>query len=272
MSVFISNLASKFVWRRAFRSASRSVTRSDLVEAFGMSNSAASALLSGEARISNGLLVREGKRVTAPGWAEPPTCAGEKDLMDHLHRGLTELCFTGLFEDELPVNQVRWDTQMPEQPGAFAAVTQAIVCQSAIYLSYVTMEMGDTGQWRRVAPLSLDCVGGQWRLVAQDLEDQASDFPVKSFVLAQILDVKPDTQKWPRGFIRASGLDSVQRHAVEFDGRLTREQRKVMSHKLSVREGLIELPRRSVPEFQAQHTSEAANEPAVKALLRLEPR
>lgn len=272
MSVFISNLASKFVWRRAFRSASRSVTRSDLVEAFGMSNSAASALLSEEAKISNGLLVREGKKVAAPGWAEPPICAGERDLMDHLHRGLTELCFTGLYEHELPVNRVQWGTQMPEQAGAFAAITQAIVGKSAIYLSYVTMRIGDTGRWRRVAPLSLDCVDGQWRVVAQDLEDQVGDFPVKSFVLAQILDVKPDTQKWPRGFIRASGLDSVQRHAVEFDGRLTREQRRFVAHRLNLKDGIIELPRRSVTEFQAHHTSEASNEPAVKALLRLEPR
>jgi hypothetical protein len=240
----------RFVWRRAFRSPGRCVVRSDLVEAFGMSENKASALLTSEAKTSGGKLVREGYKVVAPAFAEPSQYADGADLMRHLQGGLSDYRFTGLKSDELPINRTPFSNPLPPQAGAFERIVQAIATRGTLYIRYVSMKSQDEGRWRRVAPLSLDCVGDQWRVTAQDLDNLDEQFPVRSFVLARIIEVSPDPKRPPKGFIRGSGFDSKQLVSLEMNPMLTKPQKEVIRHELGIEEGRPkDIPQRCVHEF-----------------------
>ena len=240
----------RFVWRRAFRSPARTVVRGDLVQAFGMSANKASALLTEEAKTSRGVLVREGYKVIAPAFAEPSEYADGADLMRHLQGGLSDYRFTGLKPDELPINRTPFSNALPPQPGAFDRIVCSIATQGTIYIRYVSMKSQDEGRWRRVAPLSLDCVGDQWRVTAQDLDNVNEQFPVRSFVLARIIEVTPDPKGPPKGFIRGSGVDSKQLVSLEMNPMMTRQQKDVIRHELGIEEGRPkEIPQRCVHEF-----------------------
>lgn len=249
MSEFLRDLEKRFIWRRAFRSAQRCVVRADLMNAFDMSGNKASALLTNVANESDGSMVREGNKVIAKGWASPPFFAGEVDLMDHISRGLTDIEFTGLKPDELPINRVVWSQNLPSSPGALQKIVSCICTKKPIWILYVGMDKGNAGNWRRVMPLSLDCLGEQWRVSAQDLKLEKEHYPVRTFVLTRILDAKDDLEKLPSKFIRASGFDVNRKIPVEFNPLLTKEQMSVLKHEFLIKTGRVDLPERSVYEF-----------------------
>lgn len=271
MSPFLKRLERHFIWRRAFRSGDRCVVRADLMEAFGISGNKASALLTEEANDSKGRLVRTGYKISAPLWAEPPRCAGEEDLMEHLDRGLTDFEFTGLRPDEMPVNQSAWRRPLPHESGALFSIVRAITTQTPLFIRYVGMEYGDTGRWRRVVPLSLDCVDDQWRLSAQSLDNAEDNFPVRSFVLSRILESRIDTDRPPARFVRASGFDSASLFEVKFHEQLTAEQRQVIGNELSISDGSITLPARTAHDFFRRFGDAEVSAKAVWPPVRLIP-
>lgn len=249
MNPYFYRIERHFIWRRAFRSADRCVVRADLIEAFGMSGNKASALLTQESSGSDGSLVRNGNKVTAAGWANPPAQAGEVDLMNHIGKGLTDFCFTGLKSHELPINITQWSTSLPPNAGSLLLIVESITRRSSLLMRYVGMEPGNTGKWRRISPVSLDLLGGQWRVSAQDLDNAEGKFPLRSFVLARIIETKADKQPSPKGFIQANGFDSQQRVNIEFHAQLTQAQQQVLTHEYGITNESLTIPSRTVHEF-----------------------
>lgn len=243
----------KFIWRRAFRSANRTVVRADLLEAFDISKAGASQLLSATATASEGKLTRVGYKVIAPGWAKPPSFAGETDLIEAIESGLHDFRHTGLRTEDLPINRVKWTESMPVEPGALWLIVQALVRQESVWMQYVSMRQGDTGVWRRIVPLALEKSGDQMRLTAQDIEKP--DHPVRTFVLTRILKAEEDNKPIPRGFVRANARVSDAILDVKFNSRFTPQQISVLSAEIRVVNNRVKVPCESVHEFKRLFSS-----------------
>lgn len=248
----------EFVCRRAFRSPDGLARRADLVEAFGMSTSKATQLLASEVQANGTLLVRDGYLVRRRMGAVAPPYASMRDLMAKLDAGLTDYGYTGLRAEELPVNTWQWCENMPQSEQAMELVVDACVKRRSVLIQYVGMRRGEQGTWRRIAPLCLERMGDQWRLTAQDLEK--ADAPVRTFVLARILDARHDTASLQRKFVRASPDDSQRREPVEFNLRLSEVQREVLRRELKVKDGHVTLPNRCWHEFMIRFADGARSD------------
>lgn len=242
-----NKLEQEFVCRRVFRSPDGLVRRSDLIEAFDMSTSKATQLLALELNTSASLLVRDGYLVRRRVGATAPAHASTRDLMTKLDAGLSGFCYTGLRSDELPVNTWQWCENTPISDEALDLVIESCVKMQPVLIKYVGMRRGESGTWRRIAPLCLERMGDQWRITAQDLEK--GDAPVRTFVMARIIEARHDPEPLPRKFVRASPDDSQRRGAVEFNLRLSEVQREVLTRELKIRDGHVTLPSRCWHEF-----------------------
>ncbi|MEJ7137844.1 WYL domain-containing protein [Amphibiibacter pelophylacis] len=211
-----------------------------------MSTSKATQLLASEVQTRGDLLRREGYLVRKQLGAKPPPCASMKDLLEKLDAGLTRFADTGLRDDELPVNTWHWTDNMPHSEEVLARLVSACVNQRSVQIQYVGMQRGDAGHWLRIVPLSLDKMGDQWRLAAQDLEKEGA---VRTYVLARILAAEHDDQPIPRKFVRASPGDSQKREAVRLNPGLTDVQRRVLARELRIKDGYVTLPARCWHEF-----------------------
>jgi hypothetical protein len=251
-------LEHEFVCRRAFRGPDGLVRRSDLVEAFGMSTSKATQLLAFEVEAHGALLVREGYLVRRRLGVPAPSYASMQDLMAKLDAGLGSFAHTGLRSEELPVNTWQWCENMPQSEEVMERVVEACVKQRSVLIQYVGMRRGEQGTWRRVAPLCLERMGDQWRLTAQDLEK--IDAPVRTYVLARILDARRDIDPLPRRFARASPHDSQKRSKIAFNPRLSDVQRQVLERELKVKDGHVELPSRCWHEFMIRFADGARSD------------
>lgn len=261
MTKLNQDLERHFVWRRAFRSADRCVKNSDLTEAFGMSTSKASTLMTSEAEGSGGGLRRVGYRVESLTTAKPPRFASMGNLLEMLDKGFSEFAYTGLRADELPVNYWGWCDNRPASEEVLAMVVSACVAQKSICIEYVSMKRGDTGKWRRIAPLCLERMGDQWRLTAHDLDKEGC--PLRTFVLARIIDATADSKPIPRTFIRANPSDSLRRIPVELDTRYTDAQRAVLNRELQIQQGVVSIPHRCAHEFGIRFAGTAQSVEAV---------
>lgn len=237
-----------FVWRRAFRSPLRTVVRAEVMEALGISKTAASTLLSDTVVASAGLLVREGYKVLAPVWSVTPVWIDETDLMESLDCGRTSFSQTGLRACELPINLSRWSSNLPAVPGALTTIVQACSRKRPVFIRYVGLRAGSRARFRRIFPLVLERMGDQWRLVAHDLE--VEDFPLRVFVLSRITGANTDSSKLPRGFLAASPIDFKKPVNVDWDLRLTADQIEALRNELGVdSHGKVSLNSRDEHEF-----------------------
>lgn len=254
----MKKLEFEFVCRRVFRSPEGLLRRADLTEAFGMSPSKATQLIALEVKSNAAFLVRDGYMVRRRLGAEPPAFASMRDLMAKLDAGLTDFCYTGLRPEELPINSWQWSEPMPQTEQAMELVVQACVSRRAVLIHYVGMRRGERGTWRRVAPLCLERMGDQWRLTAQDVEKEGA--PVRTFVLARILDAKPDMSPLPRKFVRANPTDSERREPVRFNLKLSDVQRHTLERELKVKDGHVTLPSRCRHEFMIRFADGARSD------------
>lgn len=265
----LDELKNHFVWRRAFRSSERSVVRADVIEAFGMSPTSASNLLTSVAENSNGLLKRNGNKVISESWARPPAWADENDLMDALDRNKNDFSQTGLRSNELPVNYSAWSLSLPAEPGALTTVVQAITRKHSVYVEYVGLKMGDKAKFRRVYPLGLERMGDQWRLVAHDLEH--GDFALRTFVLSRITKASVDSNKLPRTFIPGNAVDSQKLIDIEWNLLLNEDQKKALRNEFGVNsQGVVKLNGRDVHEFLVRFGARKVSENVAWPLLRRE--
>jgi WYL domain len=223
-----------FVFRRAFRSSRKRVTRHDVLRAFHISNTKASECLSMASQSTWGtqLLVRAPRYVGARATAEPPVFAGEADLLEHLRRGLTRPRHLGLFPDELPINWGVHRRADPPAPGVTATVLRAIVTQRPLNIAYIGMRRGDRGTERWIVPIGVDIYTDQIRLVAHDLNQ--AGFALRSYVLSRIVAARACDRRLPKGFCRESAYDPPMRCKARLSEELTPEQARVARHELRI--------------------------------------
>ncbi len=249
-----------FVLRRAVRYGL--VTRRDVLEAFGrMGTTKATLAMDYAAAHWPAALERTGKAVRLRENPEIPPEARETQLVECLENGWLEFRHTGLREQELPAERVRWTAAAPQKPGVVTEVVTAIVRQRPVRILYVGLRRGETARWRLVYPAGLERMGDQWRLLAQDLE--APDYPMRTFVLPRIFDARCSDAKLPKDIIRQSGENHVEPVPVRFNPDLTDDQRAALAHELGIRNDAVALPRRGVFEYFRRFSDEPVNPDAV---------
>jgi len=239
----------KFICRRVFRGPEGVLRRSDVTEAFSMSTSKATQLIASEVEANGNVLVRDGYMVRRRTGAKPPDYACAKDLFANIDAGLIDFCHTGLRTDELPISVWQWRENTPQKEEVLDLVIEACVKRRTVLIQYTGMRRGESGQWRRIAPLGLERMGDQWRLTGQDVDKAGA---VRTFVLARILDARYDTEPVPKKFVRANSQDSLRREPVELNLRLTDAQKQVIGRELKVIDGHVEMPHRCWYEFKLQ--------------------
>jgi hypothetical protein len=229
-----------FIVRRACRMGS--VTRADLLRAFGTPETTAGRLLR-EAESSFPSLKSSGRKLVWEG--QVPDWASEAALLAELdgHAGAE---VTGLFEEEVPVLRTHWTSSLPQHSGALIALLQAISRRMPAVVVYVGMRKGERSRIRSLMPLALEQVASQWNLLAADLD--AEGFPVKTFALSRVVDVKLG-DKPPRGFKRPDVLTGKKQVCVSFNPDLTIDQRAAIRHAMGVQDGCVEVEERAVFEF-----------------------
>jgi hypothetical protein len=135
--------------------------------------------------------------------------------------GLIDFCHTGLRTDELPISVWQWRENTPQKEEVLDLVIEACVKRRTVLIQYTGMRRGESGQWRRIAPLGLERMGDQWRLTGQDVD-------------------------------KAGAQDSLRREPVELNLRLTDAQKQVIGRELKVIDGHVEMPHRCWYEFKLQ--------------------
>jgi hypothetical protein len=239
-----------FVLKRAVRFGK--VVRSDLIEAFDddFGPTKASALMAATAGRWPDTLERRSHEIGLCPNPKIPPKASEEDLMKALDYGQTEFRQIGLrVPDELDVLVVKWTRSLPRQPGAFSVIVSGLIHYQPIELLYVGLRRNEQARWRRVAPLTLEKMGDQWRLIAQDWDDQSAAYPVKVFVLPRILDARPANPKLPDNIIRQGYSDEQVRLPIRLHHDLTPDQQAVICHELMVQNQQISIARRSLFEL-----------------------
>lgn len=248
MKFDLAVLEEDFVLRRAFRSPDTSIVRADLLDAFEMSPTKASNLLSRMVEKHPLLLRRSGKKVHAS-THKPPTVAGEDDLAEQLQKGLTEFAFTGLRPDEFQLHRVALKNTLPLQPDVLWRIMRSCMSQRSVQVKVIGVERGDAGKWHRFVPLCLEQAAGEWDLVAHDLD--AAGYPMTLTPLSRITDVQIERTRLPRDFVRGNSTSSMKALSVQFDNRLTNGQVEMLRHEFRVMPGeRIELPLRRLEQFK----------------------
>jgi hypothetical protein len=250
---------SDFIVRRAFRRGS--VTRSELMNVFDLSAATASRAMKSAVTEYGDLLARAGQGLRPKPVTEPPPWADESDLLDNLDRGRSEPQHTGLFEGELPVVYVSWSARAPRRPGILRTIVQAITNESSVRLAHVGLRKMEQVRERWVAPLALERMNDQWRVIAQDLDKPG--FPIRVFVLSRILDAQPDGRRKPNGFVRRGHTDHFSRIRVKLNPALTSIQRDVLERELQIVDGRVSVASRSAFEFLQRFSNQPPNPDAV---------
>jgi hypothetical protein len=257
-----------FVLRRAVRFGK--VVRSDVIEAFDGDFRAtkASALMSEAAGCWPETLERRSHEIALRPNPKIPPEASEEDLMKSLDYGQTEFRRIGLrVPDELGVVVVKWTRALPRQPGAFSVIVTGLIRYQPIELLYVGLRKNEQARWRRVLPITLEKMGDQWRLIAQDLDDPGAAYPVKVFVLPRILDARAADRKLPDNIIRQDYSDECARIPIRLHRSLTPDQQAAVRHELMVQNNQITVARRSVFELLRRFSDLPARADAIWPLI-----
>lgn len=239
-----------FVLKRAVRFGR--VVRGDVIEAFDGDFRAtkASALMSDAAARWPETLERRSHEIALRPDPKIPREASEEDLMKSLDYGHTEFRHIGLrVPDELGVLVVKWTCSLPRQPGAFSVIVTGLIRYRPIELLYIGLRKNEHARWRRVLPITLEKMGDQWRLIAQDLDDRDAAYPVKVFVLPRILDARPADPKLPDRIVRQDYSDESARIPIRLHPSLTPDQQAAIRHELMIQNNQITIARRSVFEM-----------------------
>ncbi len=254
----IKTTAQYFVVRRAFRHGS--VTRADLIRAFGISSATATRLMTEIINRCSNLLERKGHAWIPKPLVTPPDYATEQDLLKHLDTQRHNPVDIGLFEGELPLIYVSWTNSLPRQSGILQTIIKAIGKNKQIDIVYVGLRENEQPRARKILPLALEKMNDQWRVIAQDLEE--SDFPIKVFVLSRIMDVSMSLHNKRLPYIKGH-TDKHIYIKVKLDDRFSNTQKEILQQELKINEGIIRIAKRSEHEFKRRFTSTPASENAV---------
>ena len=239
-----------FVLRRAVRFGT--VVRKDVIEAFDgeIRATKASTLMSAAAARWPTTLERRSHEIGLRLDPEIPPEASEEDLMKSLDYGQTEFRRIGLrVPDELDVVVIKWTRSLPRKSGTFSMIVSSLVRYQPMEILYVGLRRGEQARWRRILPITLEKMGDQWRMIAQDLDDEGDAYPVKVFVLPRILDARASDPKLPDNIIRQGYNDACERVHIRLNPDLNPDQQAVIRHELMVQDDKITVAKRSVFEL-----------------------
>lgn len=256
----VMDMASTFVLRRAWLIGI--CTRADIDRAFGTAASPnrGTAIMQTALRTWPSHLRRVKHHGIFPRReSAAPDQAQAETVFDLLASGARPE-ISGLFPDDgVPVI-------MPTPPRALpignatSIVLHAALNETAVDILYAGLRLGEVAKWRRVLPRALEFTGRFWRLRAQDVvpagsdrkaipaaaetsPEPVADAPIKTFVMARILDAA-SVHRWtpPPGFKRKNIVLAYRKLRVHFSDRLTDDQKRAVCNQLDIHDGVMTWP------------------------------
>lgn len=253
--------ATDFIVKRAFRAGT--VSRGDVIQALGVSTATATRLMAEVVSKKGGVLEKTGPKIVPRLLAKPPACASEESLLQTLNEGRHNfLLRVGLYENELPITYVSWRHSVPKKTGILGTIIEAIRTESYLRITYVGMREKEEPASRVVAPLGLERMNDQWRIVAQDLGKDG--YPVRIFVLSRILDAeKAPLKRRPPGFVHQHHSDAFVPLAVTLNPKLSPLQKEIISGELNIRQDKVLLSKRGIFEFKRRFSNQTVSPGAI---------
>lgn len=259
----VKNEAKTYAIKRLVRKGE--LLASDIMRATGCSKPLAIEAMSQIREDYRGATEKRGTKLfllyTPSAWKE---IASDLQLFSALNNGADEK-ETGLTtqsnqdqDSDLPIRFNRWTTGKITE-GLMSAL---IFCfqqrtkldhRASLNIEYVSMKLGDNAKWRCVAPVGLECVMEQWRLIAHDMQYYNIENPeqsLRTYVLARIVNHKISATPLPKKFRRADFNTIQSMVTVKLNSLLTHDQIKVINNELNIREnGSIQIENRMEFEF-----------------------
>ena len=164
---------------------------------------------------------------------------------------------TGLFPDDgVPILRPTPAPAGAMSESATQTILEAALRQAPIEILYVGLRRGESARWRTVWPRALEFTGLFWRIHAQDLEDTAGAYPIKTFVLARVMDARP-VMNWkpPQEFRPRAVVRDRQRMRVHLSDALTADQAVAVCTQLGIRDGVMTWPDHALHAFRREFTS-----------------
>ncbi len=232
--------------------------RADVDRAFGTDRSPnrASKIIGQAVRQWSEELYRSPRIGVFPNRRVPvPPPAHATVILDLLARNAPPL-ETGLFPDEgTPILKPTPATAGAMSESATQAVLNAAVREVPLEILYVGLRRGESARWRTVWPRALEFTGLFWRIHAQDLDDAAGAYPIKTFVLARVMDARAAANwKTPQGFRPRSVVRDRQRLRVHLSDALTADQAAAVCTQLGIRDGVMMWPDHALHAFRREFT------------------
>lgn len=250
----------EFIVKRAFRRGH--CLRKDVRRAFELTESTATRRMSDALARHANVLVRRSLRIEPKPQAEPPAFASDVELLKDLDRGHAYPGTTGLFEEELPINRVRWLECAPPTPGSLSSLTRAIIEQRQVRITYLGVREREEPEFRQVLPLGLEQMADQWRLIALDVDISDCD-PVRTFVLTRILKVDPAIKPRRVRVPPHGHNDALVTLRVHLSSKYSSMQREVLARELRVIDGKLRIPERATFEFLRRFSDQPVSPNAV---------
>lgn len=179
-----------------------------------------------------------------------PAEANAEVILDLVAKG-EPAAVTGVLDGDLPLLV---PTILPSRTMT-AKVTQMVLLSALrrqpLRVLYVGLRHKETARWRQLWICALEHTGLYWRVHAQDLE--ASDHPVKVYVLGRILDAEP-LDKAPKDFREKTIIKNSTRMRIHFTDALTPDQVQALSNMLNVNsDGTLYWPSHATHDFQREY-------------------
>ncbi len=190
--------------------------------------------------------------------AQWPKEARAEVILDLLAHG-APAAQTGLFEhDGVPF-------LLPQPKPAYAltdtatqAVLDAALHDTILDILYVGLRRGEKARWRRVWPRAMEYAGWHWRLHAQDLDDSAHSYPIKTYLLARIMDAKPvQPSQWtaPEDFQPRKLVRTESHLRVHLSDALTPDQLAVIRNQFGIQGDRMTWPTHALYAFRREFTN-----------------
>lgn len=245
-----------FVLKRAFRAGS--VSRPDLVSAFGLSPASATRVMARAPLVYPLWLRRKGHELVPTQGSQPPREADEESFIRYLDAKKLAFSQIGLTDAELSVAYPQLTSPLPRTPGVLHLLLRASVKERPIDIRYVGLRKAENAAWRTVLPVGFERMGDQWRMLGRDL--LKPEFPLRVYVLARILEAADSDLKLPRKCPRHPPVDNVTQVRVLLNPALTMDQQAAVANELGLSAAAtVRLPARAVYEFQRKVVGDSAN-------------
>lgn len=141
-------------------------------------------------------------------------------------------------------------------PVATQAVLDAALHDTALGVLYVGLRRGEKARWRTLWPRAMEFTGLHWQLHAQDLDDAGRGFPIKTFLLARILETRPATDwKAPSGFRPLKVVRAQSHLRVWLSDELTSDQQAVVRNQFDIQGGRMTWPHSGLHAFRREFTN-----------------